>query len=46
MNRLEAFVTPIVADIADAPPGSPTVGDLYIVGTAAPGSAPCQRARA
>jgi hypothetical protein len=33
LNRLDAFVTPILADIADAPPGSPAVGDIYIVGT-------------
>ena len=37
LNRLDAFVTPVVADIADAPPGSPTVGDLYIVGTSPSG---------
>ena len=37
LNRLDAFVTPIVIDIADAPPGSPTVGDLYIVGTSSTG---------
>lgn len=35
LNRLDAFVTPVVADIASAPPGSPTVGDLYIVGGSA-----------
>lgn len=33
LNRLDAFVTPVVADIADTPPGSPAAGDLYIVGT-------------
>ena len=37
LNRLDAFVTPIVADILDAPPGSPAVGDLYIVGTSPTG---------
>ncbi len=37
LNRLDAFITPVVADIADAPPGSPAVGDLYIVGTSATG---------
>lgn len=37
LNRLDAFVTPVVADIADAPPGSPTLGDLYIVGTSPSG---------
>ena len=37
LNRLDAFVTPVVADIASAPPGSPTVGDLYIVGGSATG---------
>lgn len=38
LNRLDAFVTPVVADIADAPPGSPVVGDLYIVGTSPTGA--------
>ena len=38
LNRLDAFVTPVVADIASAPPGSPTVGDLYIVGASATGA--------
>lgn len=37
LNRLDAFVTPVVADIADAAPGSPSVGDLYIVGTSPTG---------
>lgn len=37
LDRLDAFVTPVVADIANAPPGSPTVGDLYIVGTSPTG---------
>ncbi|MBN66726.1 MAG: ribonuclease III [Rickettsiales bacterium] len=37
LNRLDAFVTPVVADIASAPPGSPTEGDLYIVGASATG---------
>jgi len=37
LNRLDAFVTPVVADIASAPPGSPTVSDLYIVGSSATG---------
>ncbi|MDB2414176.1 DUF2793 domain-containing protein [Rickettsiales bacterium] len=32
LNRLDAFVTPIIIDIITAPPGSPTEGDLYIVG--------------
>ncbi len=36
LNRLDAFVTPVVADIANAPPASPTVGDLYIVGAQSP----------
>jgi hypothetical protein len=31
LNRLDAFVTPIIIDIVTAPPGSPTMGDLYIV---------------
>lgn len=35
LDRLDAFVTPVVADIADSPPGSPAVGDLYIVGSSA-----------
>lgn len=37
LNKLDAFVTPVVADIADAPPGSPAAGDLYIVGTSPSG---------
>jgi len=37
LNKLDAFVTPVVADIADSPPGSPTAGDLYIVGTSPSG---------
>lgn len=37
LNKLDAFVTPVVADIADAPPGSPAEGDLYIVGTSPSG---------
>lgn len=37
LNRLDAFVTPVVADIASAPPGSPAEGDLYIVGASATG---------
>lgn len=37
LNRLDAFVTPIILDIVTAPPGSPTVGDLYIVGSSATG---------
>lgn len=32
LNRLDAFITPIVKDIANAPPASPNVGELYIVG--------------
>ena len=38
LNRLDAFVTPVVADIASAPPGSPAEGDLYIVGASATGA--------
>ena len=37
LNRLDAFVTPVVDDIASAPPGSSAVGDLYIVGSSATG---------
>jgi len=37
LNRLDAFVTPVVADIANTPPSSPVVGDLYIVGASATG---------
>lgn len=37
LNRLDAFVTPVVADISSAPPGSPAEGDLYIVGASATG---------
>jgi hypothetical protein len=37
LNKLDAFVTPVVADIADSPPSSPASGDLYIVGTSASG---------
>ncbi len=37
LNRLDAFITPVVADIADSPPGSPTAGDLYIVGSSPSG---------
>lgn len=37
LNKLDAFVTPVVADIADSPPGSPATGDLYIVGTSPTG---------
>ncbi len=37
LNRLDAFVTPVVADITNAPPSSPVVGDLYIVGTSPTG---------
>ena len=33
LNRLDAFVTPVVSEIVDTPPGSPSVGDLVIVGT-------------
>lgn len=33
LDRLDAFVTPVVVDIADSPPGSPASGDLYIVGS-------------
>ena len=33
LNRLDAFVTPVVSEITDAPPVSPTVGDVVIVGT-------------
>ncbi len=37
LNRLDAFVTPVVSEITNAPPGSPTVGDLVIVGTSGSG---------
>ena len=37
LNRLDAFVTPVVADIANTPPSSPVEGDLYIVGTSPTG---------
>lgn len=37
LNRLDAFVTPVVSEITNAPPGSPTVGDLVIVGSAGTG---------
>ncbi len=37
LDRLDAFVTPVVADIANAAPGSPSVGDLYIVGSSPTG---------
>ena len=37
LNRLDVFVTPVVVDIADTPPGSPAEGDLYIVGTSPTG---------
>lgn len=37
LNRLDAYVTPIVSEIVNAPPGSPTVGDLVIVGTSPTG---------
>lgn len=37
LNRLDAFVTPIVSQITDAPPGSPSVGELVIVGTSPSG---------
>ena len=37
LNRLDAFITPVVSEIADAPLGSPTLGDLVIVGTSPSG---------
>jgi len=37
LNRLDAFVTPVVADLTDTPPGSPAAGDLVIVGTSPTG---------
>lgn len=37
LNRLDAFVTPVVSEITNAPPGSPTVGDLVIVGSSGSG---------
>jgi len=37
LNRLDAFVTPVVSEITNAPPGSPAVGDLVIVGTSGSG---------
>ncbi len=37
LNRLDAFITPVVSEITNAPPGSPTVGDLVIVGTSGTG---------
>lgn len=33
LNRLDAFITPVVQDILNTPPVMPTVGSLYIVGT-------------
>ena len=32
LNRLDAFVTPVVSEITDTPPSSPAVGNLVIVG--------------
>lgn len=37
LNRLDAFITPVVSEITNAPPGSPTIGDLVIVGTSGTG---------
>lgn len=37
LNRLDVFVTPIVQQISDSPPGSPVAGELYIVGTSPSG---------
>ena len=37
LNRLDAFVTPVVSEITNAPPVSPTVGDVVIVGTSGSG---------
>jgi hypothetical protein len=37
LNRLDAFVTPVAKAILDAPPASPVVGDLYIVGSSPTG---------
>ncbi len=37
LNKLDAFVTPVVADITDSPPGSPAAGDMYIVGSSPSG---------
>ncbi len=38
LNRLDASVTPVVADLTDTPPSSPAVGDLIIVGTSPTGA--------
>ena len=38
LNRLDAFVTPVVGEVADTPPSSPSVGDLVIVGTSSTGA--------
>jgi len=38
LNRLDAFVTPVVGEVADTPPSSPAVGDLVIVGTSPTGA--------
>ncbi len=38
LNRLDAFITPVVIDIVDTPPSSPDNGDIYIVGTSATGA--------
>lgn len=37
LNRLDAFVTPVVSEITNTPPVSPTVGDVVIVGTSGTG---------
>jgi len=37
LNRLDAFVTPVVSEIVDTPPVSPVVGVLVIVGTSPTG---------
>ncbi len=37
LNRLDAFITPVVSEITNTPPVSPTVGDVVIVGTSGTG---------
>lgn len=38
LNRLDAYITPVVSEMVDAPPGSPAEGDLVIVGTSPSGA--------
>jgi hypothetical protein len=37
LNRLDAFTMPVMQEILNTPPVSPTVGDLYLVGTSPTG---------